>query len=167
MYRRPLMEIGEAIPGTAQLEAIARASGTPEALSQRTNWPLTASTAVHANLRSGQLASGTRSWGKPREAAKLATKASSPTTEVCKAHAPISLHTSSFGRTPAYASIIFATNCERSGGFDMDALGGGAGSPFPVNGSVNGSTSAAGVRPSAICAPTPDPADVPTTKSAR
>src|SRR5579863_3260837 len=126
MYRRPLIEIGEAIPGTAQLEAIARTSGTPESLSQMTNLPSTASTAVHAYLRSCQ-----RSSGEPSVRPKLATNASSLTTEVSKAHAPISLHTSSFGRTPAYDSISFTTSRERSGGVDMDGFGGGAGSPFP------------------------------------
>jgi len=84
------------MPGTAQLEAIARRSGTRESLSQTVNAPLPTSTAVQANRRAGQ-----RSCGKPaKESAKLATNASSLTAEVSRAHAPISRHTSSFGRTP-------------------------------------------------------------------
>jgi len=51
---RPLIVTGGKIPGTAQLEATARTSGTPESLPHVVNTPLTASTAVHAYWRSGQ-----------------------------------------------------------------------------------------------------------------
>src|SRR5579872_1592206 len=147
--------MGGKIPGTAQLEATARASPTPDSWFHTRNDPSAASTAVHAKDFRGHAPSAS----PPSHGANRAMNSSSAIAAVFSAQAPISARTSSAGRLPDAASIIFMINVLKSGGGPCDARTGMV--PFKA-----GSALSPGDRPSASPAPTNAPADVPTIKSA-
>src|ERR1700722_12585706 len=104
------------MPGTAQLDATARAKPIPESLLQTTNSPSAALTAVHTYGFEGHGPSDS----PPSNGANLAMNSSSLMAGELSAQAPISARTSSAGRFPEAASSIFVTSVVRSGAGPVD-----------------------------------------------
>lgn len=142
------MVTGGHTPGTAQLAPTASTSDTPLSASNTTNSPDAASTAVTSNRRAGQSRCGSRASITARRDASDGVRAAT-------AIAPIRARdrTASRVRPPAHTSRATAANPNRA-------------ATSPPGGANCASYNCSTGRPEHTCAPTTEPADVPTTRSA-
>src|SRR3954466_4712894 len=151
--RRPSMVTGGYTPGTAQLAATACTSGTPEPRSNVRNSPVSASTAVMTRARAGHCVLTSR---EPITSSRSCSDGVTPAFSAASASAPIRRRNST--SLPRLRTIA-QPNWARVARFSRAALPAVAGSSCRW---YIASSSA----PQASCAPTTDPADVPTTRSA-
>jgi len=148
MKRRPPMVTGGQIPGTAQLAPTASTSPASPAESNTMNSPVCASTAVTSRGRAGQSLVGSRASNTLRRSASGMVRAAS-------AQRP------SRARPRTGSALVLMTHSSLATlPQPMRAAGSGSGGASCARYSASGSW------PDAMSAPTTEPADVPTIRSA-